>query len=70
MEWISVKDRLPIKDGVYEVCYEESEISARCCGREYFIDGQWVVPPLAFNLEIIFWMPLPIPPEKKNYGMG
>ena len=63
MNWISVRDRLPNKNGIYEVCYEATELSERCCGREWFIDGKWIPMPISFHLEIIYWMPLPEPPK-------
>jgi hypothetical protein len=63
MNWISVRDRLPNKNGIYEVCYEATELSERCCGREWFIDGEWIPMPISFHLEIIYWMPLPEPPK-------
>lgn len=76
-EWISVKDRLP------EIYHQKSpyswSISVLCCtkNREVHLmcftdrgfwqnfQGKYIVP----NHEIIFWMPLPDPPEtskKKN----
>lgn len=63
MEWISVKDQPPLCDGLYEVCYEATELFSRGCGREWFLDGKWVPEPLSFHLDIIYWMPLPEPPK-------
>lgn len=63
-EWISVKDRLPDEDGMYEVCYEATQLSERCCGREWFIGGEWIPMPISCHLDIIFWMPLPEPPKQ------
>jgi len=64
MDWISVKDNLPLEDGIYEVCYERTEISERCCGREWFISGEWVPGPIHCHLAIIYWMSLPQPPKE------
>ncbi len=66
MKWVSVKERLPIQDGLYEVCYEASELCETTCGREYFIDGSWVCTPISLALEIIYWMPLPEPPKSQK----
>lgn len=63
-EWIKTSEELPSRDGLYEVCYEETSISERCCGREYFIDGEWIYMPLTHHLNIIYWMPLPAPPKE------
>lgn len=63
MEWISVKDRLPSADGLYEVCYEATDLSERGCGREHFLGGEWCVTPMGWRLDIIYWMPLPEPPK-------
>jgi len=65
-KWISVKERLPDSDGMYEVCYESTEISERCCAREWFIDGEWIPTSLTNHLDIIYWMPLPEPPKDNN----
>ena len=62
-EWISVKKALPSEDGLYEVCYEATDLSERSCGREYFISGAWIFQPPVFNLDIIYWKPLPEPPK-------
>lgn len=61
-EWIDVKEGLPTEDGMYEVCYEATQLSERCCGREWFIDGEWIPMPISCHLNIIYWMPLPKPP--------
>ncbi len=62
-EWISVKDRLPEKNGIYFVCYEETELSKRCIGYEWFSEGKWIVSPYGMDAKIIYWMLLPEPPE-------
>jgi hypothetical protein len=63
MTWIKCSDRLPVKNGIYEVVYERDDLCERTCSREWFIDGCWVLPPISVNSEIIYWMPLPEPPK-------
>lgn len=64
MEWINVKDKLPTNDGIYYVCFESTELFSRSCGREWFLNGEWVQEPMGFHLDIIYWMPLPTPPKE------
>lgn len=63
-EWVAISDHLPSCDGLYEVCYEATELSSRECSREWFLDGKWVQKPFSFHLDIIYWMPLPEPPRE------
>jgi hypothetical protein len=57
MEWISVKDRLPRKDGDYIVYTPSSNISkVRKCS--YTVLYGWGIN------EVTHWMPLPSPPKE------
>ena len=60
--WVSVKDRLPEKDGVYLVyCDRESVFSAWYeRGREH---SEWTDDYEGYcDLDVTYWMPLPEPP--------
>lgn len=68
-EWISVKDRLPEKQGIYWVCYEINgslkshyslweEKSRKFKGNKY----GWRSREMVRRSNIKFWMPLPTPP--------
>ncbi len=59
-EWISVKDRLPEKEGTYLTYTENEQIHIDCfCiypnhGTKFFVGG---------NGKVTHWMPLPEPPK-------
>lgn len=65
VEWISVDDRLPDKDGVFIVALEESgyENLVYFDVRQY-VDGKWLNIPNKFT--VTHWMPLPDPPTMKG----
>ena len=61
-EWISVKDRLPDKDGKYLVCGKValSDIHGEPIRLVRFTERkEWLT-----SLLVKYWMPLPNPPEK------
>ena len=74
--WISVKDRLPEKNGWYFTCVEQFKIP-QCVGITYFDkkDGWWLNDiPLTerifvSTIEIIdYWMPIPeLPKEDEKW---
>ena len=67
-EWISVKDRLPDKEGCYLIVYDETkeiDIGLWCLERQRFevVETEW------FGYEIgnvTHWMSLPEPPEESD----
>lgn len=71
MEWISVKDALPEKCGVYWICYEANgklrshysiwqENSRKYQGNKF----GWKSRELVRSSNIRYWMPLPLPPKE------
>jgi hypothetical protein len=70
-EWISVKDRLPKKNGYY-FCWH---MTSRCGDKEdwqinklYWEDNLWLYHHNAFKTadSVTHWMPLPTPPTEKE----
>lgn len=61
-EWVSVKDRLPIKDGTY-LCYDFNIPSIYKADVYYFrtLNNEWYVSGDAFHPA--YWMPLPTLPN-------
>lgn len=57
-EWISVKDRLPEKKGIYVVL-------SKTCNIVYYDCLNWTGEAweCAFGSKVTHWMPLPEPPE-------
>lgn len=68
-EWISVKDKLPEENGCYLCWYEYFRYGHynrmyQTCDRGYFINGMWSGEPTnGTNAKVLYWMPLPNPPE-------
>lgn len=61
MNWISVKDRLPEKDGRVLVCYGKAVFIAN------FVGGVWYENPFYQRpVKVSYWMPLPEPPEVED----
>jgi hypothetical protein len=58
-EWISVKDRLPEKMGLYLI-YKKPDPDRRV---EYLIDVRWYHPEAPFSEYTTHWMPLPEAPK-------
>jgi hypothetical protein len=72
--WISVKDRLPEKDGWYFTCVEQFKIP-QCVGITYFDkkDGWWLddIPTgkrsFTMTIEIVdYWMEIPELPKEEQ----
>jgi hypothetical protein len=69
MEWISVKERLPTKIGLYYIVFETDGFFPRfsSCG---FWDSKWVFPdwlrPGVNYGHIIYWMYKPKIPDPPN----
>lgn len=72
--WISVKDRLPEKDGWYFTCVEQAGV-AQCVGVTYFdkkTDGWYNEMPmtkriLVSTIEIVdYWMEIPELPKEEE----
>lgn len=68
MKWISVKDKLPEKDGVYIVfgkinhdCYHYLENKEVFCAK--YDDSLWVFGEFDCLVEALYWMPLPDKPD-------
>lgn len=61
--WYDATKVSPEESGLYDVCYEATDLSRRQCGREWFIEDAWVMHPLAISSDIIYWRPLPQPPK-------
>ena len=55
MNWISVKEKLPEKNGEYIVCYEDGDVSTDWYG---FTDDGLIA---GFDEDIVAWMFLPEP---------
>jgi hypothetical protein len=64
--WISVKDRLPEKDGWYFTCVEISGIP-QCVGLSHFetYSGQWDDDDDSIEL-VDYWMPIPKLPNQEE----
>lgn len=62
--WISVKDRLPEKDGWYFTCVEMSGVP-QCVGLSHFetYSGQWDDDDDSIEL-VDYWMPIPELPKE------
>lgn len=61
-EWISVKDRLP-KDYKDVLVANYNFVSVGW--NSIADDKQWHIRAVVFEGEVLFWMPLPDPPEEK-----
>jgi hypothetical protein len=64
--WVSVKDRLPDKDGKYLVCGKValSDIHGEPIQLVRFTERkEWLT-----SLSVKYWMPLPEPPKEKENG--
>lgn len=63
--WISVKDRMPEKAGIYIICDHYGNVMSRhfCKGRGKFA-GYWHLNGSAKYGNPRYWMPLPEPPEE------
>jgi hypothetical protein len=57
-EWISVKDRLPEKDGIYLTCNKKKEYEFH-----FFQTGKRMWPAVWAEDGVTHWMPLPEPPK-------
>lgn len=68
-EWISVKDRLPEKDGMYLIFspYTNKEGGIVYCNR-FLTKGNPIFPPNSFESisKVTHWMPLPEAPKMKG----
>lgn len=68
-EWISVKEKLPEKNGYYLCWVEASSVGdqKRCEHRKlYWEENVWLFSPKVFHVEHpIYWMPLPEPPDRE-----
>ena len=64
--WISVKDRLPEKDGWYFTCVEMSGVP-QCVGLSHFetYSGQWDDDDDSIEL-VDYWMEIPKLPEEEK----
>ncbi len=64
-EWISVKDRLPEKNGRYitTVCKYKDEIDVFDL---WYEDDDWYIDEgdYMYEYEVTHWMPLPEPPKE------
>ena len=72
-EWISVKERLPDKDGFYLVAYNEYEWGIACKRATIsmrFRTGKEAGVPKGFICDagraVTHWMPLPEPPKEES----
>lgn len=74
MQWISVEDKEPPKDGTPFLCYDPNISDSFPCAKIYVV--QWVGPCIYneggfreaggecyFRWEPTHWMPLPNPPD-------
>lgn len=68
MEWVSVNDRLPDKEGVYLVCTSEMGN-----GKPLVIAAWWSIQnkcferlPWTISDAVTHWIPMPQPPTKEN----
>ena len=64
--WISVKDRLPEKNGWYFTCINQAGV-AQCVGLSHFetYSGKWDDDD--DSIEIVdYWMPIPELPKKEE----
>ena len=63
-EWISVKDRLPDKAGIYIICDHYGNVMSRhFCKQHGRFAGYWHFNGSAKYGNPLYWMPLPEPPE-------
>ena len=62
-EWISVKDRLPEKNGKYLVCVDGGKIIPRYVITCWYWNGKFEDFQHYTTRFVSFWMPLPEPPE-------
>lgn len=58
--WISVKDRLPDRDGTYLVATKNRAVMMT---HFYIVDGHGFFSGGKLSRHITHWMPLPEPPE-------
>jgi len=64
MEWISVKDRLPEKNGRYIVnssFYKNDPVMTSYFG---YRDGSKILPVSFYCKDVTHWQPLPEPPKE------
>ena len=61
--WISVKDRLPEKNGRYLVCEYGEAYSAEY--EKNRPDSEWTDDYEGYFMKVSHWMPLPEPPEEE-----
>lgn len=64
-KWISMKDKLPDKDGIYLVLYDEPDFPYSFCVqvRRFFKNDHDAIT----WRKVTHWMPLPEPPEVKEH---
>lgn len=60
MDWISVDDRLPKKDGIYPVLFREPFLPHSF--EEYSIVAGWRTHKI-----VTHWLEIPLPPTKKRW---
>jgi len=58
--WISVKDRLPERDGLY-LCWSAINCGEACYQIHLWKDGRWY-----WAHDVRYWMPLPEMPEENS----
>lgn len=69
MEWISVKDRLPDRDGNYLCCFQTGYIYTEMYDNNGFYDYEpefisTEYEKIYHNNIVTHWMPLPEPPKE------
>jgi hypothetical protein len=65
MEWISVKDRLPLKREDVIICNKTNQcVSVGWYNSEHNNgEGKWIIRTMYFDGDVELWMPLPDPPK-------